>query len=229
MTRRDYRSFSKAASKLLAPGIEPLGFQLVGSIFVRRKPRWLDVISLQQSQFGSGAFCVNLGLHVPTLERWWQLSTYDPTHLAVAVRLSLTGVNSPEHWFAGTNTADLQESMATVASCVSMAEPWFARVNALEDIASLYAQRNGLSAPTKLKPLQALSAINYAFLLAEAGHSHEARDWLTEARQALRKSGVAASYEKQLVCVSNALSMLAAQPLATPNVLQPPSAGSARR
>jgi hypothetical protein len=209
MPAHDYGSFAKVGRKLLAPSLSGLGYEFVGSMFVRTKPHWVDVIALQQSQFGSGSFCVNLGLHVPSLGHWWRLQSYEPAALAVAHRLSPQGVGTQEKWFPAANRVELERSIEEVAAYLPRAEPWFAAVRCVADIAALYSKRHGLSSG-KVGPLQALSAANYGFLLAQAGSTSEARVWLVKAESLLRKSGAESVHsEYQLAAVAHALSELA--------------------
>jgi Domain of unknown function (DUF4304) len=205
---RDFKSFAKASQKLLEPVLAPLGWRYEKRVFARPKPAWVDVIGLQQSQFESGDFCVNLGVNVPALGTWWQLPEFEG--LAVASRLSAKGYGGHEEWFAGSCMLELTSSIERVAAYLERAEPWFGSINGMYDVASLYARQHGLSRPQNLTPLGVLSGVNYAFLLAEAGDRAEARQWLQQVQRLWSKgSRRSAPLPAQVKAVQYALATLA--------------------
>ena len=87
--KRDYGSFSKASSKLLAPLVAPFGFSpTIGASFSRVHDGWLDSFFLQQIAYGYGDFCVNVGIAVPKLNEYWQVES-SIGGMVIAWRLSM--------------------------------------------------------------------------------------------------------------------------------------------
>jgi Domain of unknown function (DUF4304) len=209
---RDYISFAKATQKLLQPVLAPDGYVREKGVFARRRSHWVDVIGLQQSSFESGAFCVNLGVHIPSLGAWWQLENYELSSLVVAARLSKEGYGGHEEWFPGATAADLTSSITRVAEYLPKAEAWFLSLATVSDIATQYARQHGLSKPEKITRLNVLSGINFAFLLAETGNRVQALAWLEQVQRLSHvegKSKHAALLPTQATAVQNALSKLA--------------------
>src|SRR5512138_2845907 len=104
--KRDYGSFAKASTRMLSPHVDSLGYRLwYGGGFGREKACWVEGFFLQQSQWGSGDFCVNVGIHVPGLEELCALDREDRNfRLLIAWRLSDSAAESGgDHWYHAKN------------------------------------------------------------------------------------------------------------------------------
>jgi hypothetical protein len=182
--KRDYGSFARASRKLLAPLVSPLGYQDDGDgFFCRRRPGWIEGFALQQTQYGDGSFCINLGIVVPALGTRWLHESTDPKGFDISCRLSERGADEGDQWLPAADRVELARSLEQVASWLPRVEPWFARFTTMADVARVYKSRTNLgdagSNPWHLQ----LAAANYGFLLAEAGDHAAARVWLTEAER----------------------------------------------
>ena len=179
-TKRDYGTLAKAAPRLLTPIAEPLGFrQLMGASYTRSRGDWIDCFFLQSSVYGSGDFCVNLGVWVPKLDGLRQNEPTDRNlSLVVSERLTPLGAGG-DHWFEAANLVGLKSSIETVGQGLRLAETWFSRVNSLADVASLYRATNTVSKKVDSAHSHVLANTTYGFLLLLAGDAAEARDWLS--------------------------------------------------
>lgn len=179
--KRDYGSFAKATQKMLAPLVGQQGYEHIGhGMFARRKAGWIEAFGLQQTQYGDGSFCINMGIAVPALDKRW-LAEESHTGLLIAFRLSERGADGGDRWLPAADKAELTQSLEHVASWLPLAEPWFAQLKSLSDVARVYRDRNNLPRPGKDDWFMQLIAANYGFLLAEAGEYAEAKIWLREA------------------------------------------------
>ena len=181
--KRDYGSFAKATQKLLPSFVAPHGYADVGHGFFARSNDggWLEGFGLQQTQYGDGSFCINMGINVPSLKRRW-LNEED-TGLTIAFRLSDRGADQQDAWLPAGNKQELLHSFETLALWMPLVEPWFARFKSMLDVAHIYRSRTNLVALGENEWHLQLMAANYGFLLAEAGDFNEARLWLAEAER----------------------------------------------
>lgn len=182
--RRDYGSFAKASRALLGPLVRPLGYEDIGGgFFARRKAGWLEGFALQQTQYGDGSFCINMGLHVPALQARWLAPESDPEGMIIWCRLSERGADEGDQWLPASDKAELLQSLALVATWLPRVEPWFAQFGSMADVARVYRNRTNLVDAGENPWHLQLAAANYGFLLAEAGDHVAARVWLTEAER----------------------------------------------
>jgi hypothetical protein len=182
--KRNYGNFSKAVQKMLPDLVSPFGYQhMGGSFFGRSRDGWLEGFDLQQSAWGSGDFCVNIGIDVPGLAVRWQDPNPSGHGLCIWDRLSAQGIDGAEVWLRAEDKQQLAESLATVAKWLPAVDPWFANFKSLSDVARIYRSRTNLVEPGRNGRLEQLGAANYGFLLAEAGDLAEARVWLQEAER----------------------------------------------
>lgn len=182
--KRDYGSFSKAVQKLLPDLVAPHGYSHVGQgFFARRRAQWLEGFWLQQSQWGSGDFCVNMGIHVPALNVRWQNPDPCAHGLSIGFRLSEKGADEGDCWLPAADRQKFDASLAKLASWLPAVEPWFSQFRDMSDVARMYRRRTGLEEPGHNPWHLQLGAANYGFLLAEAGQISEARIWLREAER----------------------------------------------
>ena len=180
--RRDYGSFAKASKCMLAPQIESLGYRQDQGGFVREKSGWVEGFFLQQSQWGSGDFCVNIGLNVPAIDNYWSL---DRSHLGllIAWRLSDSAKeDGAERWFNAKNKEQLENSIGLVAVGLTKADSWFHQFQSLSDVVESYRVREGLpKAPSG--ELNSLRLLNYGLLLLADSSKGEAANWLQLAKE----------------------------------------------
>lgn len=182
--KRDYGSFAKATKALLPPLIAPFGYEDVGhGFFARRKSGWLEGFGLQQTQYGSGEFCINMGIVVPGLQARWLMPEEAEPGLDISFRLSEHGADQGDGWLPAQDKAELTSSLTQLASWLPLAEPWFAQFRTLADVARVYRDRTNLVEPGTNEWHLQLSAANLGFLLAEAGDAAGARVWLAEAER----------------------------------------------
>lgn len=179
----DYGSFSKAAPRLLKPLVEELQFkQVKGTAFARERAQWVDGFFLQQSAYGSGDFCVNVGIDVPALDDLRGTLAADRSFgLLVYTRLGDDGVDD-EAWLPASDKAELQASITTVQSWLPALNAWFNRFQSFGDIVAEYERRNDLTCIKEDEHLSTLAITNYGLLLQLAGSVSEARSWLEIAR-----------------------------------------------
>lgn len=182
--KRDYGSFARASRRLLAPLVSPLGYEDDGDgFFCRHKAGWVEGFALQQTQYGDGSFCVNMGIVVPALGvRWLQESTA-PMGFDISFRLSERGADAGDQWLPAADKAELAGSLDQVAAWLPRVEPWFAQFESMADVARVYRSRTNLVDAGRNPWHLQLAAANYGFLLAEAGDYAAARVWLTEAER----------------------------------------------
>lgn len=182
--KRDYGSFAKASRKILAPLVSPYGYEDLGEgFFARRKNRWMEGFGLQQTQYGDGSFCINMGIDVPALDTRWRRPDTAPRGLLIHFRLSERGVDQGDCWLPADNKEELNQSLVRLASWLPLVEPWFARLASLSDVAQLYRSRTNLVELGQTPWHLQLQAANYGFLLAEAGEDASAKQWLEEAER----------------------------------------------
>jgi len=182
--KRDYGSFARASQKLLAPLVRPYGYEPVGQgFFARRKHAWLEGFGLQQTQYGDGSFCINMGIDVPALNARWHQPQAGHQGLIIAFRLSARGAEQGDHWLPAADRQALQHSLECLASWLPLVEPWFAQLTTMSDVARLYKSRTNLVAPGQNAWHLQLAAANHGFLLAEAGEHAAATQWLAEAER----------------------------------------------
>ena len=185
--KRDYGSFSKACERYFTPMIAPLGMQpLGGNKFGRKRERWTDGLFLQQSQWGSGAFSVTIGIHIPELDDLWQMPP--GFGFLVGGRLSERGVGS-DCWLPARDNGELLASLKHFAQFLETAMPWFDTVQSIDDIAERYKTSNGIPAePPDLPDLgKQLRWGNYGMLLLMCNRRKDARRWITAALDSMSR------------------------------------------
>lgn len=182
--RRDYGSFAKASKRLLAPQIESLGYSLGQGGFVREKSGWVEGFFLQQSQWGSGDFCVNIGINVPALYEYWSLDCSDRDFgLLIAWRLSDSArEDGAQRWYHAKNKEQLEKSMGLVAIALSKADSWFHQFQSFSDVVESYRVREGIP-NTPSGELNAVRVLNYGLLLLVDDSKDEAARWLHFAKE----------------------------------------------
>ncbi len=181
--KRDYGSFAKATRRLLPPLVAPHGYADDGrGLFVRDRGQWLEAFALQQTQYGDGSFCINMGIVVPgTAARWLNPES---TGFDLGFRLSERGVDQGDAWLPAADRVQLDASLGTLASWLPGVDPWFAQFRTMADIAREYLERRpALKPPGENGWMATLTVANYGFLLAEAGDVQAARTWLREAER----------------------------------------------
>ena len=187
--KRDYGSFAKASTRLLAPQVDALGYRpWHGGGFGREKAGWVEGFFLQQSQWGSGDFCVNIGIHVPGLEDLWALDREERYFgLLIAWRLSDTASeHGGERWYHAKNKEQLEKNLKVVAVTLAKANGWFDQFRSFLDVVEQYRVRSGLpSAPTG--DLPGVAVLNYGLLLLLAEAKQEAARWLCFAGEILAR------------------------------------------
>lgn len=182
--KRDYGSFAKASQKMLVPLVSPYGYEHEAyGFFARRKSGWLEAFGLQQTQYGDGSFCINMGISVPGLGARWLRPENVYRGLTIAFRLSERGADQGDCWLPAANKEELAKSLARLASWLPLAEPWFAKFSTMSDVAGIYRSRTNLADLGQNQWHVQLAAANYGFLLAEAGDYASARLWLEEAER----------------------------------------------
>ena len=182
--KRDYGNFSKASPKIMAALVAPLGYTDLGrGFFGRPKDGWVEGFFLQQTQYGDGSFCINIGIAVPALYERWLTPAESPSALLLSARLSASGVDGGDCWLPAADKTELAHSLAQVASWLPLVEPWFAQFRTRADVAQEYRRRSHLVEPGRNAWAVQVAAANYGFLLAEAGVHAEARTWLQEAER----------------------------------------------
>jgi len=180
--RRDYGSFAKASKRLLAPQIESLDYHQGQGGFVRDKGGWVEGFFLQQSQWGSGDFCVNIGIDVPALDEYWSLDR-SALGLLIAWRLSDSArEDGAEHWYHAKNKEQLEKSIGRVAVALTKADSWFHQFQTLSDVVESYRVREGLpNAPSG--ELNSVRVLNYGLLSLVDNSKDEAARWLHFAKE----------------------------------------------
>ncbi len=180
--KRDYGSFAKASRKILAPWVQSHGYEPnEHGVFMRRKGAWLEGFALQQTQYGDGSFCINMGIAVPALGKRWLEDEAADTGFIIHFRLSEHGAEGGDCWLPAAGKEQLTHSLERVASWLPLVEPWFAQFTCMADVARAYRDRSNLPVPGKDEWHLQITSANYGFLLAEAGEQDEARKWLAEA------------------------------------------------
>ncbi len=171
---RDYGNFSQAASRLLKPMIEHLGYhQIKGAAFGRQRDGWIEGFFLQQSGWGGGDFWVNAGLNVPKMDDLWHNAPSERSFgLILGARLDSQGIQHGAESYPAENIIELQASLECVATNLKAADSWFAKFQSLADVAVEYKLRNG----------GAIAHINSGFLLLLAGRVTESKKMLEIAR-----------------------------------------------
>ncbi|APV48616.1 hypothetical protein BWI17_02300 [Betaproteobacteria bacterium GR16-43] len=185
---RDYGGFSKACERHFAPMISKLGMlPLGGANFGRRRGRWIDGLFLQQSGYGSGDFCVNVGFNIPELSELWR--TPAVFGLSMGGRLSAAGVGH-DRWLRASNKAELLEGLAEFAKHLESAMPWFDETQTFDDLVERYRRvgRIGSSPPTAVSVFRQLDTTNYGFLLFLAGKPDESKAWLEPVHATLTRT-----------------------------------------
>jgi hypothetical protein len=187
--KRDYGSFTKASTRLLSPQIESLGFRpWYGGGFGREKPGWVEGFFLQQSQWGSGDFCVNIGIHVPGLEDLWALDREERVFgLLISWRLSDAATEQGgERWYHAKNKEQLENNLRLIAATLAKADLWFHNFQSFMDVVDQYRIRTGLpNAPAG--DLWVTGVLNYGLLLLVADRKQEAARWLRFAGELLAR------------------------------------------
>ena len=183
--RRDYGSFAKATQRYLPPMIEPLGYtHRGGGFFGRTREGWLEGFGLQQTQYGDGSFCANMGIHVPAqARRWLDPEQSAPNSFSIEFRLSERGADQGDAWLPAADKTELLASFDRLVSWLPLAEPWFEQLSSLSDVAAVYRSRTHLTTLGENGWHLQLMAANYGFLLAEAGELDQARQWLAESER----------------------------------------------
>jgi hypothetical protein len=178
--KRDYGSFSKASSRLLAPLVESLGYRpWYEGGFGREKAGWVEGFFLQQAQYGTGEFCVNVGIHVPTLDELWMADPVKRSFgLLIAWRLSDSATeHGGERWYHAKDRQQLQQSIETVAATLAMADSWFKQFQSFTGVVEQYRTRSNLPR-TPAGDLPLVNALNYGLLLLLADARQESSRWL---------------------------------------------------
>jgi hypothetical protein len=191
--KRDYGSFAKASTRLLAPRVESLGYRpWYGGGFGQEKSDWVEGFFLQQSQWGSGDFCVTMGIHVPRLEEFWAL---DPPAtvfgLLIGWRLNEQAAeHGGDMWYHAKNTLQLENALNRVADLLAKAEPWFEQFRSFKDVVEQFRLRSGLptaSVSTLHSGVLNCSVLNYGLLLMLDNDRERACDWLLFAKDCLAR------------------------------------------
>jgi hypothetical protein len=177
--KRDYGSFGKSSTKILAPFVEPLGYiPCCGASFGRSKGLWIEGFFLQQSVDGSGDFSVNVGIHVPDLDTYWPPPSAKPTFgLLIAWRLS----DSPpdyqgERWYHAKDKEQLARNLQLIAGYLTHADIWFTRFSTFSDVIEAYRIQSRLP-ETPHVDLQLVTVLNYAILLAINSEKQKSLAW----------------------------------------------------
>lgn len=182
--KRDYGNFSKAVQKILPPLVVPHGYEHSSKgFFARKRAGWHEGFFLQQTQWGGGEFCINIGIEIPSLNARWLAEDTNDHGLFISFRLSERGADQGDCWLPAENKQQLTESLELVASWLPLVEPWYAQFVSISDVARVYRSRTNLVEPGENNWYLQLMAANYGFLLAEAGEATEARRWLKEAER----------------------------------------------
>jgi len=187
--KRDYGSFAKASTRLIAPQVEQLGYRpWYGGGFGREKAGWIEGFFLQQSQWGSGDFCVNLGIHVPGLEDLWALDREERVFgLLIAWRLSEGATeHSGDRWYHAKNQEQLADSLKDVSATLAKNDEWFRQFRYFSDVVEQYRHRSGLPCDPS-GDLPAVGALNYGLLLLLADAKQDAARWLRFTRELLSR------------------------------------------
>jgi hypothetical protein len=187
--KRDYGSFAKASTRMLAPQVESLGYSpWYGGGFGREKAGWVEGFFLEQSQWGSGDFCVNLGIHVPGLEDLWALDREERYFgLVIAWRLSDAATeHGGDQWYHAKNKAQLENSLKVVAATLARADTWFHQFRSFTDVVEQYRVRSGLPS-IPIGDLPGVGVLNYGLLLLLANAKEEAARWLRFAAELLAR------------------------------------------
>ena len=143
--KRDYGSFSKAATQRLAPRIADLGYRKIkGGIFGRDKLGWVEGFFLQQSQWGSGKFRVSIGIHLPKLYDFYRTPMKE-RHFGLSVHRVVTaeGADHGDKWFPADDSTQLDASLEQVVTGLRNAERWFATFRSLSDVVDAFRAQNG--------------------------------------------------------------------------------------
>jgi hypothetical protein len=165
--KRDYGSFAKASRRMLAPLVSPYGYEHTGQgFFARRKNSWVEGFGLQQTQYGDGSFCINMGIDVPSLDTRWLRPDTALRGLLIHFRLSERGADQGDCWLPSDNKEELNQSLVRLASWLPLVEPWFAQLTTMSDVAQFYRSRTNLVELGQNPWHLQLQAANYGFLLA---------------------------------------------------------------
>lgn len=169
---------------MLAPLVSPYGYEHTGQgFFARRKNSWVEGFGLQQTQYGDGSFCINMGIDVPSLDIRWLRPDTALRGLLIHFRLSERGADQGDCWLPSDNKEELNQSLVRLASWLPLVEPWFAQLTTMSDVAQFYRSRTNLVELGQNPWHLQLQAANYGFLLAEAGEDASAKQWLEEAER----------------------------------------------
>jgi len=177
--KRDYGSFAKASVRLLAPQVQPLGYvPWYGGGFGRQKSGWVEGFFLQQSQWGSGDFCVNLGVHVPGLEEFLDRAQR-VFGLLIAWRLSDAATeHAGDRWYHAKNKEQLQNNLNVIAATLVKADSWFQQFGSFSDVVEQYRVRSGLPTVPDADLRRDASVLNYGLLLLLDNAKQAAETWL---------------------------------------------------
>lgn len=185
--KRDYGSLSKACARLLPPLVKHLGYTAYsGSCFYRDRGPLRDVFGFQQSQWGSGSFCVHLGIGVPSAERFWEKEDSEVGRI-VGDRLQPDGsFRTGDHWWDAENKDELTSSLRGVVHSLELANSWLQSFKSIDDVVA-ERLRNvgpregwGTDVDTNLMGL--------GFLRIAAGSLADAEAHLLEAQRAVHQS-----------------------------------------
>lgn len=178
--KRDYGSFATASTRWLAPQIASLGFiPWTGGAFGRDRGLWVEGLFLQQSQWGSGDFCVNVGIHVPKLQDYFASENDRPYFgLLIAWRLSDSAPDfQGERWFHAKDKQQLHANLEIVSETLKRADSWFRRFTSFSDVVELYRVQSRL--PVSPSPdLPLITVLNFGLLSLLNGDNDQAREWL---------------------------------------------------
>jgi hypothetical protein len=178
--KRDYGNFAKASGRLLAPQVESLGYRpWYGNGFGRERVGWVEGFFLQQSQYGSGDFCVTVGIHVPELQDFFASEDDRPCFgLLIAWRLSDSASDfQGERWYHAKDKQQLHANLEIVSATLKKADSWFRRFATFPDVIEQYRVNSRLPLrPAANLPL--MPVLNYGLLSLLNRADDQAREWL---------------------------------------------------
>ena len=177
--KRDYSSFSKACERYFAPMVAQFGIKSLGGIkFGRPRDCWIDGLFFQQSSYGSGDFCVNVGFNIPKKSDLWQSS---PSFgLCLGGRLSVDGVSGGDCWLPASNKQELMASLQQFAAYLQPVMAWYDEVRTFGDLIERCRNADGIGTepPANVSLYRQIPLTNHAFMLFLAGRADEAKAWL---------------------------------------------------
>ncbi len=187
--KRDYGSFAKASTRLLTPQVKSLGYHpWYGGAFGREKEGWVEGFFLQQSQWGSGDFCVNIGIHAPSFDSLWAMDG-EKRHFGLLIAWRLFDAateQDAERWYNAKNKDQLQISLRLVVAALAKADGWFHQFGSFPDVVEQYRVRNNLPYEPH-GDLWITAVMNYGLLLLLDDAKPQATQWLRFAGELLSR------------------------------------------